>query len=178
MSIQTDLTRIKNSKAAIKAAIEGKGVTVPDGTMLDGMAALIEAIQAGGGGESVEISKGKITPNENIICSKSSPYSISHGLSGKPDLFFLFAAGSSYNKQYMLKTAQHIGSKLSGLLAYAGSTYQNGSTIHSDYYSCSYNTLSHVSVAEDAVKIAIDAGSKGIILVSGKDYYWFAVRWK
>ena len=52
MSIQTDLTRIKNAKAAIKAAIEGKGVTVPDATLLDGMAALIESIQAGGGGET------------------------------------------------------------------------------------------------------------------------------
>ena len=49
MSIQTDLTRIKNAKAAIKAAIAGKGVTVPDGTMLDGMASLIGEIQAGGG---------------------------------------------------------------------------------------------------------------------------------
>ena len=51
MSIQTELTRITNAKAAIKTAIEGKGVTVPDGTMLDGMAALIEAIEAGGGGD-------------------------------------------------------------------------------------------------------------------------------
>ena len=50
MSIQTELTRITNAKAAVKAAIEGKGVTVPDGTLLDGMAALIESIEAGGGG--------------------------------------------------------------------------------------------------------------------------------
>ena len=50
MSIQTELTRITNAKAAIKTAIEGKGVTVPDGTLLDGMAALIDAIEAGGGG--------------------------------------------------------------------------------------------------------------------------------
>ena len=54
MSIQTELTRIINAKAAIKAAIEGKGVTVPDGTMLDGMAALIAGIEAGGGDTSVE----------------------------------------------------------------------------------------------------------------------------
>ena len=51
MSIQTELTRITNAKAAIKAAIEGKGVTVPDATLLDGMAALIESIQAGGGND-------------------------------------------------------------------------------------------------------------------------------
>lgn len=50
MSIQTELTRITNAKAAIKTAIEGKGVTVPDGTLLDGMAALIESIEAGVGG--------------------------------------------------------------------------------------------------------------------------------
>lgn len=34
--------------ASIVAAIEGKGVTVPDGTLLDGMAALIESIEEGG----------------------------------------------------------------------------------------------------------------------------------
>ena len=50
MSIQTELTRITNAKAAVKAAIEGKGVTVPDGTLLDGMAPLIESIEAGGVG--------------------------------------------------------------------------------------------------------------------------------
>lgn len=49
MSIQTELSRIINAKAAIKAAIEGKGVTVPDATLLDGMAALIESIEVGGG---------------------------------------------------------------------------------------------------------------------------------
>lgn len=51
MSIQTELTRITNAKSAIKAAIEGKGVTVPDATLLDGMAALIESIESGGGAD-------------------------------------------------------------------------------------------------------------------------------
>ena len=49
MSIQTELTRLTNAKAAIQTAIEGKGVTVPSDTLLDGMAALIDAIEAGGG---------------------------------------------------------------------------------------------------------------------------------
>lgn len=49
MSISTEITRLENAKAAIKTAIEGKGVTVPDGTLLDGMAALIESIEGGGG---------------------------------------------------------------------------------------------------------------------------------
>lgn len=63
MSIQTDLTRIKNAKASIKSAIEGKGVTVPDGTLLDGMAALIESIEAGGATDGAgEMFYSQITP--------------------------------------------------------------------------------------------------------------------
>ena len=53
MSIQTELTRLTNAKAAIQTAIEGKGVTVPSGTLLDGMASLIESIEAGGGGATI-----------------------------------------------------------------------------------------------------------------------------
>ena len=55
MSVQTELSRIVNAKAAIKAAIEGKGVTVPEATLLDGMAALIESIQAGGGDSAASV---------------------------------------------------------------------------------------------------------------------------
>lgn len=65
MSIQTDLTRITNAKTAIKTAIEGKGVTVPAGTLLDGMAALIESIEAGGGG-GYELKTGTVTIAEDI----------------------------------------------------------------------------------------------------------------
>ena len=49
---------IENAKTAIATAIEGKGVTVPDGTLLDGMAALIEAIQAGG----------DVAPFTSVVC--------------------------------------------------------------------------------------------------------------
>ena len=45
MSIQTDLTRIKNAKDTIKAYIEGNGLTVPDATLLDGMASMLEGIK-------------------------------------------------------------------------------------------------------------------------------------
>lgn len=50
MSVQSEITRLANAKTALATAIEGKGVTVPEGTKLDGMAALVEAISAGGGG--------------------------------------------------------------------------------------------------------------------------------
>lgn len=49
MSVQSEITRIESAKTAIATAIEGKGVTVPDGTKLDALAALVEAIQGGSG---------------------------------------------------------------------------------------------------------------------------------
>ena len=89
MSIQTELTRITNAKAAIKAAVEGKGVTVPDGTLLDGMASLIESIEAGGGGSSWTDSysvfaTGTFTPTENsrkVTIDTGIPFDSSNYLS-------------------------------------------------------------------------------------------------
>ena len=80
MSIQTELTRITNAKAAIKTAIEGKGVTVPDGTLLDGMAALIESIEVGGAG--CTITSGSFTPASDPTYG----YTITHGLGKIPEL--------------------------------------------------------------------------------------------
>lgn len=83
MSIASDVTRIESAKAAIKAAIEGKGVTVPDGTLLDGMAALIESIEAGGGGH--EVTFGIIT-----LAEDSTTISWEHGLSKAPNFGMIF----------------------------------------------------------------------------------------
>lgn len=94
MSIQTELTRITNAKAAIKTAIEGKGVTVPAGTLLDGMAALIESIQAGGGG-SGEVTYGTITPAD----MQADTLEIEHGLGVRP-MFVLICAKDNINNVY------------------------------------------------------------------------------
>ena len=82
MSIQTELTRIINAKAAIKTAIEGKGVTVPDGTLLDGMATLIESIETGGG---AGIATGSFTQNESLDYIKT----ITHGLGTIPKIVII-----------------------------------------------------------------------------------------
>ena len=47
MSIATEITRLQNAKASIKASIENKGVTVPSATKLDGYPALIDSISTG-----------------------------------------------------------------------------------------------------------------------------------
>lgn len=87
MSIQTELTRLTNAKAAIQAAIEGKGVTVPDGTLLDGMASLIEAIEAGGG---AQIAYGTFTPTEDTY-----NYTVNHNLGVFPDYIAVWSSDAS-----------------------------------------------------------------------------------
>lgn len=47
MSIASEITRIQNAKSAIKTSIEGKGVTVPSSTTLDGYSTLIDSISSG-----------------------------------------------------------------------------------------------------------------------------------
>ena len=71
MSVQSEITRLQNAKAAIKAAIEGKGVTVPDTTLLDGMAALIEAIEAGGSGGGSGTESGYVTGTYTVAEDKT-----------------------------------------------------------------------------------------------------------
>ena len=80
MSVQSEITRIESAKTAIATAIAGKGVTVPDGTLLDGMAPLIESIEASGGGSGTNVDwrgfpvlTGTFTPSEDI----SSDYTVS-----------------------------------------------------------------------------------------------------
>lgn len=65
MSVQSEITRLANAKTALATAIEGKGVTVPEGTKLDGMAALVEAISAGGGGNNLNAYLITYTPAED-----------------------------------------------------------------------------------------------------------------
>ena len=86
--------------ASIVAAVEGKGVTVPDGTLLDGMAALIESIEAGGGMETIFNKKweyGSITPAEDITANYVINFknNYSYGLDSARGYFFMFCDGKT-----------------------------------------------------------------------------------
>ena len=48
--IYSEIDRIENAKDSIKSSIEGKGITVPEGTHLDEMSPLIDIIGGSGGG--------------------------------------------------------------------------------------------------------------------------------
>lgn len=50
MSVQSEVSRLNAAKSDLASAITAKGVTVPAEAKLDDYAALVEQIQAGGGG--------------------------------------------------------------------------------------------------------------------------------
>ena len=73
MSISSEITRISNAKTAISESIANKGVTVPSGTKIDGMATLIDSIQTGGA--AVQPSKSlTVTSNGTTTITPDAPY--------------------------------------------------------------------------------------------------------
>ena len=109
MSIQTELSRIINAKAAIKAAIEGKGVTVPEATLLDGMASLIDSIEAGGGSGGAQLAYGTFTPAEDTL-----DYVVTHNLGVMPDFIVVWSSDASTPSTYKGVLAIAASAKIRG----------------------------------------------------------------
>ena len=132
MSVQSEIARLENAKAAIKAAIEGKGVTVPDATLLDGMASLIESIQAGSGGfENIQTVTGSFTP-ESLIETKTQ-------LSPTNDAFTVEHNAGFVPRAAIAYTGKFGTSELTLYAAIVNGLYNNGYTISTysvhQYYS-------------------------------------------
>ena len=104
MSVQTEITRIESAKTAIATAIEGKGVTVPDGTLLDGMAPLIESIEAGG----AVVAYGIITP-----ASDTTTITVEHNMGVMPDFFSIWGDRSYTTANYNILLLNFRDNKLS-----------------------------------------------------------------
>ena len=176
MSIQTELTRIINAKAAIKTAVEGKGVTVPNGTLLDGMAALIESIEAGGGG-NFEVSIGIITPSE-----ATTSLSWEHGLSKAPSFVMLFLpAGYSFTtyanvvRMQYLKYQSYVSDSpnvnrypITSRSSTSNLRLENSAIPTDVYYEIDETTVT-------AGPCAYDTSTSTRTFVSGKPYHWICV---
>ena len=91
MSVQSEITRLTTAKSDISTAITNKGVTVPSGTKLDGMAALIDSIS---GGEDVIIKQVTFNPSMNYLLSNNSCVII-HNCGKIPKAVFIFSNNTS-----------------------------------------------------------------------------------
>ena len=108
MSIQSEIARMESAKTAIATAIEGKGVTVPDGTLLDGMAALIESIEAGGGADIspwLDMVTFSITPAEDLTGDIDFT-SFIPGRTSYPNIFILGQRADTSGSPYVQSMAR------------------------------------------------------------------------
>lgn len=165
MSIASDVTRIKSAKAAIKAAIEGKGVTVPDATLLDGMAALIESIEAGGvptDHMGWPFATGVFTPAEDITTSAKIEFPTGNRLRVKTTSGYL-------NRPFFI-LVQSYATNASGIRYVTAPTFKAGSLMPSvyafilaestDISSFSTSTMALKSLSWEATSDSVNA-SKG-----------------
>lgn len=148
MSIQTELTRLTNAKAAIKTAIEGKGVTVPADTLLDGMAALIESIEAGGGGSGT--GSGYATGTYTVASDITIGTNISNAIKIDTGLSEVKIFAFSKNLEVSLPSTYEL---LSGIWV-----YNNG-----DYYGIRY----HKSSSSNDARYSQNSNNQ----YSGKNFY-------
>lgn len=181
MSIQTELTRITNAKAAIKTAIEGKGVTVPDATLLDGMASLIDAIEAGGGVELqynrlYPSATGTFTPAERTEVKVDSPLVIEHNAGIIPFVVMVTSSGmAATNDLEFIVTwriphwnADYYGlNYLYSVSSKRGSSSSARSTAYGKAYSGRLDTwgIKNVVLAQNNTSFYVNAG---------KTYTWTA----
>lgn len=161
MSIQSEITRLETAKSAIAAAIAEKGVTVPDGTMLDGMAALIEAIQAG---ETSKLVSGTITPSKD-----SSTISIQHNMGKSPKIIYIqtgnYTDGYISHCVWVIKDSFSIPS-LGG--KFYGKTTSPPNTIVTLFGS---NTSFTSSINNQTAEL--NSGSSGAKFHAGETYNWY-----
>ena len=177
MSIQTELTRLTNAKAAIQTAIEGKGVTVPSGTLLDGMAALIESIEAGGGGSGTVsgYATGTYTVASDITIGTdiSKALKIDTGLSEVK--FFAFSknleAGGPSNYELIY------GIWVYNNGAYYGIRSHKTNTTNNSYFSRNINNeyLGGQFYNEGNGVMSINGVTSSTKIFAGTEYVWFAI---
>ena len=168
MSVQTEITRIESAKTAIATAIEGKGVTVPDGTLLDGMAPLIESIETG-----INATGGTITVSSDV-----NDYVLTHGLGEVPKFFVIGMmenCSELTDKTYILIGAFGF-SDVRSQYRISASSYMNapsGVFKGAAITMTSVSKQSIVSANEETITVAYSGGSYK--LIAGATYYWVAV---
>ena len=108
MSIQTELARIKGAKANLQSWVEENGVTVPDGTLIDGLVELAKTVETGGGADISpwsDIVTFSITPAEDLTGDIDFT-SFIPGRTSSPDIFILGQRAKTSGSPYVQSMAR------------------------------------------------------------------------
>ena len=175
MSVQSEITRIESAKTAIATAIEGKGVTVPEGTKLDGLAALVESIEAGGGNfatgtfTTTDDITSNVVINHNlgvkpkfiiVLCTESQTYSNS-SINGLPFYYLYQYSSKEYGNKYQYPT---------------GSTASYASGYISDSHDGKVGAWYRVNVDETTFTLKQAKISSEYGIGASLSFFWIAYR--
>lgn len=173
MSIASEITRLQTAKADIKAAIEGKGVTVPSAATLDEFSDYVSAISGGGGG-SITAVTGEFTLASDVSAvSSSSGTKVLPGLAldFKPDFLWITMTEASF------QSISDVTNHFFGLIAIpktAIQTYRFGT--NSSTASLTKDTMffqfSVVATSTDSGNGYMQNGVGAVALASINNEYW------
>ena len=152
MSVQSEITRLTTAKSDISTAITNKGVTVPSGTKLDGMAALIDSIS---GGEDVIIKQVTFNPSANYLLSDDKCV-ITHNCGKIPKAVFIFSDNTS---------SSYVG--YGYIFNFSGSNDTTNVSMY-DSFGVSDSTYS-VAFTTTTMKFTVDSNKR---YKGGKHYYF------
>ena len=152
MSVQSEITRLTTAKSDISTAITNKGVTVPSGTKLDGMAALIDSIS---GGEDVIIKQVTFNPSANYLLSDDKCV-ITHNCGKIPKAVFIFSDNTS---------SSYVG--YGYIFNFSGSNDTTNVSMY-DSFGVSDSTYS-VAFTTTTMKFTVDSNKR---YKGGKKYYF------
>lgn len=189
--METELGTVDNAVTAALSALVEKGVEVPEGTNVTGLAELIAAIEAGGG--DVVLGEITITSNENVTLTDAFPVR-----SQAPKAYFWFEKGllfsdtthTKYRPLAAIAARTDGGTGIDTSGTYVGAYVQTSSG--SNYYSADKINSTNMFNAGSAATYANYAIMKGNYrtgtlyfgvksnkygFIEGRTYVWGVIPW-
>lgn len=169
-NLEPKINRIATAVTSALSALTAKGVTVPEGANVESLAALIEAIEAGGGG--INATAGTIT-----VASDQNDYVLNHGLGEVPKFFVIGMINSLSKltgKTYLLIGAYGFSDVAT---QYRISATAANSAPTGIFVATAIDSIGHraniVNATDTTITVASSTGT--FKLISGATYYWVAV---
>ena len=172
MSIQTELARIKGAKADLQSWVEENGVTVPDGTLIDGLVELAKTVETGDGG-GINATAGTITVSSDV-----DNYVLTHGL-GEVPKFFVIGMIDDYNslknKNYILIGAYGFSDvSIQYRISTISTTSSPSGVLRKAAINDKSNQKASLLQANEETILVANSGAT-MKLIAGATYYWVAV---